>query len=38
VQPLERFQTVRVELGEGIIGTDQQALVPWSVTFTIGVS
>jgi hypothetical protein len=37
-QPLERFQTVQVELGEGIIGTDQQALVPWTVTFTIGAS
>jgi Big-like domain-containing protein len=35
-QPLERFRTVQVELGEGIVGTDQQPLVPWKVTFQTG--
>jgi hypothetical protein len=33
---LERFRTVRVELLEGILGTDDQPLKPWSLTFTTG--
>src|SRR4051812_3781515 len=32
----ERFQTVRVELMEGILGTDGQALKPWTLTFQTG--
>jgi hypothetical protein len=33
---LERFRTVRVELLEGILGTDDQPLKPWNLTFTTG--
>ena len=35
-KPLERFRTVRVELIEGILGTDQQPLKPWTLTFDTG--
>ena len=35
-KPLERFRTVKVELVEGILGTDQQPLKPWTLTFDIG--
>ena len=35
-KPLERFRTVRVELLEGILGTDGQALKPWTLTFSLG--
>jgi hypothetical protein len=35
-QPLERFRMVRVELGEGIAGTDKQPLKPAVITFTTG--
>jgi hypothetical protein len=35
-KPLERFRTVKVELLEGILGTDAQPLVPWTLTFSIG--
>jgi hypothetical protein len=34
--PLERFRTVKVELLEGIKGTDSQPLKPWTLTFTTG--
>jgi hypothetical protein len=34
--PLERFQTIRVELMEGILGSDGQALKPWTLTFQTG--
>jgi len=34
--PLERFRTVKVELLEGIRGTDGQPLKPWTLTFTTG--
>jgi Bacterial Ig-like domain len=34
--PLEPFRTVQVRLLEGILGTDGQPLVPWSVSFTVG--
>jgi len=34
--PLERFRTVKVELLEGIKGTDGQPLKPWTLTFTTG--
>jgi hypothetical protein len=33
---LERFQTVKVELLEGIAATDGQALKPWTLVFTTG--
>ena len=35
-KPLERFRTVTVDLLEGILGTDQQALKPWTLTFEVG--
>jgi hypothetical protein len=35
-KPLERFQTVKVELLEGITAIDGQPLAPWSLTFTTG--
>jgi hypothetical protein len=34
--PLERFRTVKVELLEGILGTDEQPLAPWTLTFEVG--
>lgn len=34
--PLERFRTVKVELLEGILGSDQQPLRPWTLTFATG--
>lgn len=34
-KPLERFRTVRVSFGDGVIGTDQQALKPWTLTFVV---
>ncbi len=35
-RPLERFRTLRVELLEGILGTDQQPLKPWTLSFVLG--
>ena len=35
-KPLERFRTLKVELREGILGTDQQPLNPWTLTFMTG--
>jgi hypothetical protein len=35
-RPLERFRRLKVELQEGITGTDQQPLKPWTLTFTLG--
>ena len=35
-KPLERFRTVKVELGDGILGTDGQSLKPWVLTFALG--
>jgi hypothetical protein len=35
-QPLQRFRTVRVELLEGITGTDGAPLKPWTLTFSVG--
>ena len=35
-QPLERFQTVKIELLEGITAFDGQPLAPWSMTFSVG--
>src|SRR5262245_38917466 len=34
--PLERFRTVTVELPESILGTDKQALKPWTLNFQTG--
>jgi len=33
-RPLERFRNAKVELQEGIVGTDKQPLAPWALTFT----
>jgi Big-like domain-containing protein len=35
-KPLERFRTVKVELLEGIVGTDAQPLKPWTLMFSLG--
>ena len=35
-KPLERFRTVKIELQEGIIGTDAQPLKPWTLLFSLG--
>ena len=35
-KPLERFQTVRIELLEGITAIDGQPLAPWSISFSTG--
>jgi hypothetical protein len=35
-KPLERFRTVKVDLLEGILGTDGQPLKPWTLTFALG--
>jgi hypothetical protein len=35
-ESLEPFRTVRVELLEGIVGTDGAPLEPWSLTFSVG--
>jgi len=34
--PFEQFSTVKVELLEGIKGTDGQPLAPWTLTFSTG--
>ena len=35
-KPLERFRTVKVDLLDGILGTDHQPLKPWTLTFAVG--
>ena len=35
-KPLAPYRTIKVELLEGIKGTDGQALKPWTLTFTTG--
>lgn len=35
-KPLEPFRTVRVTFAEGVQGSDQQPLKPWTLTFQIG--
>jgi hypothetical protein len=35
-KPLERFRTVKLELIEGVLGTDSQPLKPWTLTFETG--
>jgi hypothetical protein len=35
-KPLERFRTLKVDLVDGIVGTDGQPLKPWTLTFVLG--
>jgi hypothetical protein len=35
-KPLERFRTLKVDLLDGIVGTDGQPLKPWTLTFMLG--
>jgi len=35
-KPFERFRTVKIDLLEGIVGTDKQPLAPWTLTFFVG--
>jgi hypothetical protein len=35
-KPLERFRTVHVDLTDEILGTDKQALMPWTLSFDTG--
>jgi len=35
-KPLERFRTIRIELPDGILGTDGQPLKPWTLSFSLG--
>jgi hypothetical protein len=35
-KPLERFRVLKVDLLEGIMGTDGQPLKPWSLSFSLG--
>jgi hypothetical protein len=35
-KPLERFRTLKIDLQDGILGTDQQPLKPWTLTFVLG--
>lgn len=34
-RPLDRLRTIRVSFGEGVTGTDQQALKPWTLSFAV---
>jgi hypothetical protein len=38
VKPLERFRTLRVELTDKILGTDDQPLKPYTLSFIMGAS
>ena len=35
-KPLERFRTLKIDLLDGIVGTDGQPLKPWTLTFMLG--
>jgi len=35
-KPLERFRTVNIDLTDEILGTDKQALQPWTLSFDTG--
>jgi hypothetical protein len=35
-KPLEHFRSLKVELLDGILGTDAQPLKPWTLTFALG--
>ena len=34
-KPLERFRTLKVDLLDGILGTDGQPLKPWTLSFSL---
>lgn len=34
--PFERFRTVEIDLGEGVLATDKQPLEPYQLAFTVG--
>ena len=36
VQPLDPFRPVQIDLVNGIMGSDQQALIPWTLKFETG--
>jgi hypothetical protein len=36
IKPLERFRTLKIDLLEGILGTDGQPFKPWTLTFMLG--
>jgi hypothetical protein len=36
IKPLERFRTLKIDLLEGILGTDGQPLKAWTLTFMLG--
>ncbi len=35
-KPLERFRTIHIDLTDEILGTDKQALQPWTLSFDTG--
>ena len=35
-KPLERFRTLKLDLLDGILGTDGQPLKPWTLSFSLG--
>ena len=35
-KPLERFRSLKLDLVDGILGTDGQPLKPWTLTFMLG--
>jgi len=35
-KPLERFRTLKLDLLDGIIGTDGQPLKAWTLSFSLG--
>ena len=35
-KPLERFRTLKIEMGDGILGSDGQPLRPWTLSFSLG--
>lgn len=35
-KPLERFRTLKIELSDAILGTDDQPLKPWTLVFVLG--
>ena len=35
-KPLERFRTLKLDLADGILGTDGQPLKAWTLSFSLG--
>jgi Big-like domain-containing protein len=35
-KPLERFRTLKIDMGDGIVGTDGQPLKPFTLSFSLG--